>query len=293
MELKERYPGFGAKKLSSLMEGRVSVRTANRLLKRAGHCQERFEVKPMPQPFERATANELWQTDFKRLGWRGGGFEVLSVIDDATRFNVGLVGLPDQTLASLTAALWELFGTYGLPEAILSDNGPAFRNNATWRYSSFDLWLLKLGIHSIHGRPYHPQTQGKVERFHGTLERERGDILRKVCLDDAKPILKAFQSMYNWERPHESLGQRKPGSLYQASPRSRPNSIPDHEIPSGAIVRKVSATGGLTYKGTLYDVGRALAHEWVVICEDDPLNPALVFHGIALGKLVEFRRNRW
>ena len=293
LALKAKYPGFGAKKLVALMENPLSVRTGNRLLAKAGLAGRERTSKADLQCFERTDANALWQMDFKRLGWRSEHYEVLSVIDDATRFNIGLEGLSEQRLSLLQPVLWDLFGTYGLPAVILTDNGSVFNNSGTWRLSSFDAWLLKLGVLSIHGRPNHPQTQGKVERFHGTLESDKGQVLRAVNLGQAKPILSTYRDFYNWERPHEAIGQKLPGSVYTPSSRKRPDFVPEHHIPEGASSRKVDDEGWISYKGERYKMGRGLAGEHVQIAGADPLNPTVLFYGYELRKLSDYRRERW
>lgn len=164
LEIARQYPFWGAEKLYALLwpEGNAPIcqRTVSRILSRSGR-----RVQPMPEPaseftrFEREESNELWQLDFKKVGPRKNGKETVSTLDDAKRYCLALEVVPDQTLSSLWSVLWDVFGEYGLPKATLSDNGPAFRNNATWRWSSFDLRLMLLGIKPLHGRPYHPQTQ--------------------------------------------------------------------------------------------------------------------------------------
>ena len=204
------YPAWGPKTLHALLwppgEAPVCERTVARILARAGRrCLPERLVDPAPHRFEREAPNELWQADFKRIGPRKERREALSVLDDATRFCIALAGVEDQTLGTVWETLWEAFGQFGLPEQILTDNGPAFRSNATWRWSSFDLRLMLLGIRPLHGRPYHPQTQGKVERFHGTLERE-------VRFEgSSEEELSRFRDRYNWVRPHHALAMRTPG----------------------------------------------------------------------------------
>src|SRR5262249_22724402 len=146
-----------------------------------------------------------------------------------------------------TAALWNAMGEFGLPQAILSDNGSAFRSNGTWRVSKFDLWLMLLGVDSLHGRPYHPQTQGKVERFHRTLERE----LR----DSSRDGLTYFQNRYNWVSPHEALALEPPGSAYRSSSRPRPSRVPELFYPDGCVFRKASDAGFFSYQGKRYKAG--------------------------------------
>lgn len=103
--------------------------------------------------------------DFKGLRYPRLGYELLSVIDDATRFCLALRAVSDQSFVCVWETLWDLFGTYGLPECVLCDNGSAFRSCATPLPSRLEMRLLHLGVRVIHGRPYHPQTQGKVDAF--------------------------------------------------------------------------------------------------------------------------------
>jgi transposase InsO family protein len=266
LALRLRYPRMGPKKLCAMMQSSLQPRTAARILARRG-----LEVRPLailaetPIRFEREQPNELWQIDFKGINRRRSGYEVFSVIDDASRRCLGLVAMPDQRLESVWSALWEVFGQYGLPEAVLSDNGPVFGGAGTWRLSKMDARLLRLGIRPIHGRPYHPQTQGKVERFHGTLAREVGDGIYAPTLEQAQVSLDAFRRFYDWVRPHEALGQRPPATVYQPSFRTRPNYLPDPVYEPGLQLRKVSSDGYFLFKGTEYKAGKGLTGEWVGI----------------------------
>lgn len=263
LEFAREHPYWGPKKILRLAypsDPPVCERTAARILSRNGlRVQGGPGVRAEAVRFEREESNELWQIDFKVLGPRKGRVQVLSVLDDASRFLLGLRPCPDQTLESVKETLWAAFGEYGLPACVLSDNGAAFRNNATWRWSSLDLWLMLLGVRSIHGRPRHPQTQGKVERLHGTLERER------VAPDG----LEEFRARYNWVRPHEALGMRTPGQSYAPSPRPRPGRPPEPWFPQDAALRKADGQGKFRYKGRLYRAGTAFGDGHVGIVETE------------------------
>ncbi len=259
----EEHPFWGPRKLLPLAFPKgapFSERTAARILERAGRRIGPPNAEPPETTrFERAQANELWQMDFKIFGPRRAQAHVLTVIDDATRFLIHLQPSPGQTTASVQTALWEAFGECGLPLAILSDNGSAFRNNATWRWSTLDLWLMLLGIRPLHGRPYHPQTQGKVERLHGTLVRER------IGLDE----LEAFRIRYNWVRPHDALGLKTPGLLYQPSPRLRPEHPPEPWFTPHAKLRRTDEVGAFSFKGAKFKAGRAFGNSLVGIVETE------------------------
>lgn len=283
MEAAKEYPFWGARKLLCVAfepgDTPICERTAGRILQRKGHRVMGFNENQALQRFEKSACNELWQIDFKRVGRRRFTRDVLSVLDDSSRFCVALKTVPDQTLESVQNSLWAAFEQFGLPEAILSDNGPAFRNNATWRWSKFDLWLMLLGIKPLHGRPYHPQTQGKVERFHGTMERER---VTPDSLDE-------FRNRYNWVRPHEAIALQKPGQIYQRSPRQCPAQLPKPEYPADCNLRKTDGSGVFSYKGKQYKAGRALDHQTVAI-QESHTGPVLIWAGTKLCHLDELLR---
>jgi len=288
------YEDWGARKLWHLLGGPqapVCSRTVDRILQRAGrrlHAPSSKQAPPLR--FERETPNELWQMDFKRLGPRRAVSIVLSVLDDASRFSLAVRRTPNETYASVWACLWELFGEFGLPGAILSDNGPAFRCNATWRFSRLDLDLMLLGVRSIHGRPYHPQTQGKVERFHRSLQWELGrKVTAQTNLDEA---LETFRARYNWVRPHESQGMCTPGQLYMPSTRLRPSRLPEPFFPERAIVRRADSSGYISFKGQRYDLGNAFAGRDAGIVQDENGTFFLAWAGRILTPLSEFQTGK-
>jgi hypothetical protein len=210
-------------------------------------------------------------------------------VDDCTRFCIGLVPILNQSFAPLWDALWELFGVYGLPEQILCDNGPAFRAGAGKLPSALEGRLLRLGVRTCHGRPYHPQTQGKVERFHLTLDTELGTGLRQPTAQQAKSVYEDYRKLYNWVRPHEALGQVSPGSLYKASPRKRPERLPEHELPERAIARRLDSWGNFSFKGVRYKLGRGLATERIELRQVESGEFAALYFGVVLGLLADLR----
>lgn len=284
------YPSWGPCTLHALLwpdrRAPISERTVARILNRAG----RRVMKPNSNPkatmrFERDEPNELWQIDFKRVGHTIARSNSLSVIDDASRFCIALTSVPDQTLESTWSVLWEAFAEFGIPLQILSDNGPAFRSNATWRWSSFDLRLMLLGIRPTHGRPFHPQTQGKVERFHGTMERE---ILFERGGDVPKELA-TFRDRYNWVRPHHALDMRTPGSVYKPGPRHRPGLMPKPFFPEGAVLRKAGPGGVFHFQGQLYRLGKAFDGLPVGLLIKDQEHHQVVWGDFILGPLADFK----
>lgn len=270
---RKAHPTWGAPKLCKRLEHKgiqpPPIRTANRILKRAGMINTRKVPREELIHFERSRPNELWQIDHKRaIHGRWARRTVPFVVeDDCTRYCVGLRALPDKGLISTWGALWEIFGEFGLPESILSDNDQIF--HGTVGPSQFEARLMRLGIRVLHGRPYHPQTQGKVERLNGTLER---DLLRDGYFTSCEELQSGFDRFrydYNFERPHEALGMDFPGSRYRPSTRVRPEKLPEMGYSSKSVVRKVNKDGWISFRGYCFEVGRGLHRQHVEVREND------------------------
>lgn len=264
---------WGARKIHKRFEtlglGPPSETTVNRILKREGLVVSHSKTTDPPQSFERRHPNTLWQMDHKsaiRGKWRSRCVPFV-VLDDHSRYLLCLVSQADKGLSSTWGSLWDLFEEFGLPDSILSDNDIVFagRNGP----SRIESYLMRLGIDVLHGRPYHPQTQGKVERFNGTLERE---FLRDSSFETPSELQSGFDVFryeYNFERPHESLDLEVPASRYVPSLRPRPSSIPAVSYSSGSILRKVCNSGRISFQNERIDVGRGISGEWVEVREAD------------------------
>jgi transposase InsO family protein len=271
LEARDRW-GWGPRKLHAVLkaEGRPAppARTIAAILRRHGRVAAPAPAEaPATQRFERAAPNELWQLDYK------GPLEVerrrvvpLSVVDDHSRYLLALRPCTDMTYATTEAVLWDLFGDVGLPEQMLCDNSFSARNTAVG-LSAFDAWLIRLGIRPIHGRFYHPQTQGKVERFHGTLQREVWPKARRDTMAHFAADLERWRPIYNAVRPHESLGDEPPSGRWRPSARRRPDSLPEVSYPAGAELRVVGQAGDIRWHRSRVLIGAGLAGERVRVVE--------------------------
>jgi transposase InsO family protein len=267
LELAAARPSWGGRKLHAALwpeEAPVCSRTVERILARHLGSKSRQIREPMVR-FERGACNELWQADFKGLGLNPPAFRVLSVLDDHSRFVVALTVVPRATNEGIFAAFWDILGKRGMPQAILTDNEPCFHTSYGTGFSFFEARLLRLGIDSFHGRPAHPQTQGKVERFHRTMEDELQGLGRQKDPQKVQILLDKFADDYNWNRPHESLQNRRPGTVYQASQKKRPSLLPEAAVPQGAELRRIDHNGRFKRKGIAYYLGRGLACETVAL----------------------------
>lgn len=251
------------KRLETLGNSPPSERTVNRVLKRAGLQSRRKSEQVPPRRFERSRPNALWQMDHKsaiRGKWRSRSVPFV-VLDDHSRYLLCLRSLPDKGLESTWSWLWNIFSDVGLPDSILSDNDIVFagRNGP----SQVEARLMRLDIEVIHGRPYHPQTQGKVERFNGTLERE---LLRDGFFEDPSDLQDGFDQFryeYNFERPHEALDLEVPASRYAPSNRVRPSALPEVEYKDGSLLRKVDPGGRISFRNERIEVGGGIIGERV------------------------------
>lgn len=259
--------GWGARKLQLLLanEGvQIGESTINRVLKRMGLVPERYPAGMATGRFVREYPNELWQMDFKGdypLG-RGRCYP-LSVVDDHSRYALGVFALGGQSGYAVYGSLVSIFKRYGIPEAFLIDHGiPWWSSNGhglTW----LAVALLKQDIRLYFSGLRHPQTQGKVERFHRTLSdsiRHRG---RPETLADWQRALDRFVDEYNYLRGHESLDMNVPAKLYQPSCRAYQPDPPAWEYSGDGPVVRLNSQGAITWRCQRHFVSEALADELV------------------------------
>jgi transposase InsO family protein len=266
--------GWGARKIHAHLRdvpGLPCWRAVQKVLARHGRSAGRGPAAP-PQRFERSVPNALWQMDFKGpLFDAGPKLYLFSVLDDHSRYLLCLRLCPDQTMAAAWRALWALFAEAGLPESILSDNGFGPRGASAGGLSWIEARLLRLKVEPIHGRAYHPQTQGKVERWHRTLQQE---LLPRLCPARGQAALavameKWRREVYNAIRPHEALGYEAPASRWYASERPRPARLPAVRHAAGAEARKVMQRGEVSWRGFELMAGSGLTGEYVGVSEKD------------------------
>jgi transposase InsO family protein len=267
LALRRKHPTWGPRKLHRRLldlghaaDVLPAVSTFGRILRRAGCISAAATTEHQPiQRFSRPEPNQLWQMDFKgHFGLHHGRCHPLTVLDDCSRFSVGLQACADEQTATVQHRLERIFTVYGLPESLLCDNGPPWAGGQL-EHSVLSVWLLRLGIVMIHGRPYHPQTQGKDERFHRTLKADLLDRHDWRDLPQAQRRFDRYRRLYNHDRPHEALGLAVPASHYRPSVRRLPAVLPPVEYGPHELVRPVKAKGEITFRNRCYYVGQAFA----------------------------------
>jgi transposase InsO family protein len=272
LAMRDVHPAWGARKIARCLE-RDGVScpahsTVHGILQRHGRITPPPGGAAAHLRFEMAEPNQLWQMDFK--GHRplsgGGRCHPLTVVDDHSRYNLCLAACADEQRSTVQNRLELTFRRYGLPDAFFVDNGKPWGDPFGQIWTKLGVWLLKLGISVIHSRPYHPQSRGKNERFHRTLEAEVFALQRFRDLAEVQRAFDAWRTIYNFERPHEALGQEVPVSRFQPSSRAMPERLPEVEYGEHEIVRTVSTTKSyISFKGRPWLVPKAFQGERVAI----------------------------
>jgi len=264
ISLRDEFPYWGARKLKARLESLghehlPSPSTITQILRRHGRLDPQESLKHKSwNRFEHPAPNHLWQMDFKgHFPLEKGRCHPLTILDDHSRYAVCLEACSDERRETVRSRLIKVFRRYGLPLRMTMDNGAPWGSDSDHRYTVLTAWLIRLGIGVSHSRPYHPQTQGKDERFHRTLNLEviRGRTYEAVEACQSK--FDSWRTVYNTQRPHQALGMDVPASRYQVSPRSFQESLPEIEYGPDDICRKVQDCGRIDFKGKVYRVGKA------------------------------------
>ena len=284
VELRRTHPAWGARKLRTRLKtlGQADVpapSTVHGILQRHGLINPDAAAPPHAwQRFEHAAPNHLWQMDFKgHFALQQARCHPLTVLDDHSRFSLCLAACANETGNTVQTRLTSTFERYGLPDAMTMDNGAPWGSDADHPHTAFTLWLMRLYIRVTHSRPYHPQTQGKDERFHRTLKAEvlRGPPFRDLA--HAQLRFDAWRSVYNLERPHEALGQQVPASRYRPSVRTFPGTLPAIEYGPDDRVRKVQCQGEFSFHGHTFRVSKCF-HGYPIALRPTPEDGKFSIH---------------
>lgn len=265
LQVRDAHPVWGGRKIHRrlLDQGFTNVpssSTITDILHRHGRMNPEESAKHTTwQRFEAPAPNLLWQMDFK------GHFPLmnserchpLTIIDDHSRYALGLFACTRETHAVVQHHLTTVFCRYGLPHRMLMDNGQPWGTRDTYRYTVFTVWLIRLGIHVAHARVCHPQTTGKDERFHRTLQAELIRSHTFPDLNDCQCHFDRWRTEYNVERPHQALNMDVPATRYRVSPRPFPESLPTIEYGHHDLVRKVQSKGEIFFRNHTFVIGKA------------------------------------
>jgi transposase InsO family protein len=263
--LRLKHPAWGGRKIKRRLEdlGHTAIPAASTvtgILRRRGLIDPAESQKRVPfLRFEHEQPNELLQMDFKgHFPLQEGRCHPLTLLDDHSRFCLLAEACPDEKGETVKAGLTKAFRRYGLPARMTMDNGSPWGSDREHTVTPLTVWLMRLEIRVSHSRPYHPQTQGKNERFNGTLAREVIARASFASLDEAQATFEDWREVYNLERPHEALGLKTPASRYRPSPRPFPEMLPPVAYTEGTIIRKVQDRGWISFKGCDIKLPKAL-----------------------------------
>ncbi len=297
INLRNTYPYWGARKLKVLFKEHhpslsvPSERTVHRILFRNHLLMESSPRGKAYKRFEHENPNDLWQMDYK------GEFPIfkgiycypLTVLDDHSRFNLVLDAHKRAIGENIKTSLTKTFRAHGLPLSMVMDRGATWYANAEKRHhwTKITIWLMRLGIRVIHSAYRHPQTCGKDERFHRTLQY---DLLHRThfeSFEDVQCQFDKFRYEYNNIRPHDAIGLLRPSDRYSFSPRIFPEVLPPIEYEEGAVTKKVDTWGKIYYRNHEWPISKALEGEYVQVKEDKDV--AKIYYVNTLVKTINLK----
>ena len=305
VEMRRDHPRWGGRRIRAELTRRgvetpPAVSTIHQVLVRNGLVAVRSpRLAKATRRFEREIANDLWQIDATRVvladddeAW------VVDVIDDHTRFLLAAIAGPTAT-GDLAWDAFEIAASrYGLPRQVLSDNGLIFTGRLHGTEVAFEVSLKDLGIELINSAPYHPQTLGKLERFHRTVKEWLTDEGPAETLEHLQELLDGFRFHYNRRRPHQGIEDATPAERYgvdavdpAAVAFPDPAELTEPAYPPDAYIRRVGSSGNIGWRGKLVHVGMRYAQAHVRIVEVDQL--VHIYHGVALIRALTINPNRY
>lgn len=272
LDARIQHPTWGPRKLRRYLEDKgvadlPATSTIAAILKRNGFITpEESQQHKAWKRFVKEAPNELWQMDYKGhfAMLDGQRCHPLTMLDDYSRFSLCVDAHENEQWLPTKDSLTRVFREYGLPAAILCDNGSPWADN-TNGYTPFEIWMMQMDVLPIHGRPLHPQTQGKEERFHRTMKR---DLLATTPIRDlqhAQQEFDLFKYCYNYERPHEALELSTPAKLYKPSTRAYIEHPTEPEYDTGSQLRKVNYKGYISICNYRYYLSESFIGKYIRI----------------------------
>ena len=262
-------PAWGGRKIAASLKrqglGCVAPSTVTAILHRHGASMA-APGQQVWRRFERETPNALWQMDFKGHVEMGRGrLHPLTIVDDHSRYAVGLAASCNEQSETVQAILTRVFERYGLPDEIQTDNGSPWGDTLEHSLTRLGVWLIEHGVERCHIRPKHPQSNGKNERFNRTLKAEllAGRTFRDT--HEAQAAFDAWRHHYNQNRPHDALNLNVPAERYTPSSRSFRHDIAPFEYGPDDILRKVDAAAFISLHNRRLKASKALIGKTIAL----------------------------
>lgn len=298
LEVRRKHPSWGPRKiLPWLSERRPRLElpapsTAGDLIRREGLVKRRRRKRSWKHPGAPAPAtqnpNDLWTADFKgHFRTRNGEYcYPLTIADLHTRYLLVCQALPSTRCDGVKPVFKRIFREVGMPEAIRTDNGAPFASTGIHGLSRLNVWWIQLGIQHERIQPSHPEQNGAHERMHRTLKAETTRPPAGTHRGQQRKFNRFIQE-YNYERPHESLGQRPPARTWRSSPRPYPRRIPEPEYPGHHLIRLVSNAGTFRFQCRQIFLSQALKQNHIGMEEVQHGIWAIYFYDVRLATLDE------
>lgn len=304
IDFRTNHPNWGARKMHAVLKRDIpdvdwpAASTIGELLKKRGMLRSRRRrgsaTPSFPSDLTKPdTPNSVWTADYKGQ-FRLGNDQMcypLTICDGYARMILKCQALPN-TSTELSKPAWvAAFREYGLPVVIRTDNGSPFASAGLTGLSRLSAWWIRLGIIPERIQPGKPQQNGSHERMHRTLKEE---IVShpKANLKSQQQAFDHFVYEYNYIRPHESLSQQTPASVYTSSSREYPLMLPDISYPDGFIVRNVRTNGEIRWQNDLIFLSESLVGETVGLDQLDDRHWVLYYSRIPLAILDNYQK-RW
>lgn len=265
VRIRTSHPRRGSKKIVAILKRELkpadvpSMSTVHRILVRAGLLQplrlrrrRKAQRQAGPPRVVVKAPNDLWTVDFK--GWwlamDRSRCEPLTVRDAFSRFLLRIEVLPTNRTALVRPIFEQLFKSYGLPKAILTDNGPPFvATQGEFGVTQLSAWWMSLGIEHIRTRPGTPSDNGGHKRMHKDIAAELEDFAA-LTRDRQQEACERWRHDFNCHRPHEALGMKMPIEVYKPSTvRFDPKKAVEHVYPEHFLVRVVAKRGAVSWRG--------------------------------------------
>jgi transposase InsO family protein len=278
--LKQQHSKWGARKLLARLQEQHPEKvwpvtsTVHAILKRhdlVSVRRKRHHTPPYSEPFLKATQpNEVWCADYKGQFRLGSGMPCypFTLTDSYSRYILGCWGLEHPSYQPTRHYFERAFQEYGLPNAIRTDNGSPFASVSNGGLSRLSVWFIKLGIVPERIAKGHPEQNGRHERMHRTLKAEATKPPQQN-LPAQQKVFDRFTAYFDYDRPHEALGQKTPASVYRRSDRKYPKKLSGIDYPGNYKTRHVHQGGAIKWQNKEIYLSGVLAGEYIGLTEVD------------------------
>lgn len=297
LAVRDEHPAWGARKIGAVLKHQGQTAPATSTIHAILRRHDRIvPVEGGPAAhlrFERPEPNELWQMDFKGHSGLGHGERLypLTIVDDHSRYAVCIQACGDERGTTVKPRLEQVFRVHGLPQAFFVDNGNPWSDTQRGKWTKFRVWLLKLGISVISARPRHPQSRGKNERFHQSMDDEIFNLRPIHTMAEAQKAFDHWRDIYNHKRPHEGIAMARPSERYRPSPRRFPETLPDVVYGEGEIIRKCTpASRSISFKNREWRVPRAFQGETLAVRPHDTDGVYGIYFGANLIRTIDLNQ---